>query len=373
MLAAMLVPHEATKTVSDFMGTPDHSTPFVDETAALDRSLAQGFDIALPSVRVRELLPHVAVRRLATVGRLAADEVPTVLAVWAEFAEQEARESTLEGQRAVQRARHAALAARLPRFGAGLVERSLAELMAQAEGIEARDSREDASCQACHLQTQPTVGVIDTVGIWPHLPPDVFAGGIPMLSDAAEMRAFRPQTGCLSCHTAHGDPGFLTTLEERRESMGVWANVYRIEDLLYVQVKVQNKVAAHMVPGGRVDHAYAVVVDAYEGATPGGTRLPFWWGTKLPETLRTHDDQGGYLMGRALVDALGYASGVGEAVNVVADTRLEPDRFKDLTFLFEIPRDRYVPYSVVVRLVYLPDQMTMQNAQDVEVRIRASE
>lgn len=374
IVAALLVPTSATKKISEFGGTPDRSAPFVDKTAKLDVALATGTDLNVSQSDAKAALPALAIRRLATTGKLAADEIPAINEAWTSFDAQEAQESSPEGRRAVQQARHKAIAAKLPRFEPGTVERVLGDLVAQVDAIPDFGDGTEGSCQTCHVQNSLVAGAKtpDTVGIWPHFPPQVFST-LPVLQDTVETRAFKPDATCLGCHKPHGTDGFLTTVEQRRDSMGMWTHVYRIEDLLYVQVKVQNKVAAHMVPGGFLDRGYAVVVDAYEGAKPGGERLPFWSGHRLPAHLTADPDQSGYLMSRDARDEGGKPAGRSNATSIVDDTRLEPTRFVDLTFLYKIPRDRYVPYSVVSRLVYLPDQTTMKGGEDVEVRIRASE
>lgn len=376
VVVALLMPREATKKFESFMGVKDTSAPFVDRTADLDKALQTGFDIAVSGQELQALLIHVAVRRLAASGRLAADEIPKIQDIWSEYAGLEAGEKSPAGKAAVRDARNRAVGEALPRFEVPKVVEVLELLQHQVDIIQPRYASKEADCAGCHLQTDGRVldHPIDTVGIWPHLPADTFGTSFPVLTETAEAASLDPKNTCLSCHVPHGEPGFLTTLAQRQESMGVWAHAYRIEDLIYVQVKVQNKKAAHYVPAGFLNHAYAVVVDAYASAEPGGKRLKYWWGSRLPNELQSDPDEGGYLMARQLVDKVGQpTSDPNQAVDILDDTRLEPSRFVDLTFLFEIPRDRYTPYSVVARLVYLPDQGTLKGAQDIEVRIRSSE
>jgi len=376
VVIALLMPREATKKFERFMGVKDTSAPFVDRTADLDKALQTGVDIAVSADELQALLIHVAVRRLATSGRLAADEIPKIQNIWSEYAGLEANEKTTAGKAAVRDLRNRAVGAALPRFEVQKVVAVLELLQHQVDTVQPRYASKESDCAGCHFQTDGRVlnPPIDTIGIWPHLPADTFGPSFPVLTETVESASLDPKSTCLSCHVPHGEPGFLTTLAQRQESMGVWVHTYRIEDLIYVQVKIQNKKAAHYVPAGFLDHAYAVVVDAYASAKPGGERLKYWWGSKLPSALQSDPDQGGYLMARSLVDKAGQATAdLNQAVDIVDDTRLEPTRFVDLTFLFQIPRDRYTPYSVVARLVYLPDQGTLDGAQDVEVRIRSSE
>ncbi len=376
VVIALLIPRETSKKLESFMGVKDTSAPFVDRTENLDRALQTGVDIAVSAKELDEMMVHLAVRRLAASGRLAADEIPKIQAIWADYSGQEFAEKTADGKNAVRQARSQAIAAALPRYEVQTVVEVLQQLQDQADVIQPRYAATEADCVGCHLQVDGRVldQPIDTIGIWPHLPADVFGSSFPVLTEAAEVAALFPEATCMSCHVPHGEPEFLTTIAERQESMGVWVHAYRIEDLIYVQVKVQNKTAAHYAPAGFLDHGYAVVVDAYASAEPQGERLKYWWGTRLPGSLQTDPEQGGYLMARHMVDQAGKPTGnPTEAVDIVDDTRLEPSRFVDLTFLFQIPRDRYTPYSVVTRLVYLPKQNTLEGAQDVEVRIRSSE
>jgi hypothetical protein len=376
VVVALLIPREATKKFESFMGVKDTSAPFVDRTADLDKALQTGVDIAVSAKELQALLIHVAVRRLAASGRLAADEIPKIQKIWSEYAGLEASEKKPAGKAAVRDLRNRAVGAALPRFEVQKVVEVLELLQHQTDMIQPRYASKETDCAGCHFQTDGRVleRPIDTIGIWPHLPADTFGSSFPVLTETVEAAAQAPSNPCLSCHVPHGEPGFLTTLAQRQESMGVWAHAYRIEDLIYVQVKIQNKKAAHYVPAGFLNHAYAVVVDAYASAEPGGERLKYWWGSRLPKELQSNPDEGGYLMARRLVNKAGQPSAdLKQAVDILDDTRLEPGRFVDLTFLFEIPRDRYTPYSVVARLVYLPDQGTLKGAEDIEVRIRSSE
>ncbi|MEZ4458483.1 MAG: hypothetical protein R3E66_01895 [bacterium] len=372
-LVAMLVPIEATHKVQDFMGSKSDRTPFVDATAALDAALAQGFDVAADEAQIKRSFGALAVRRLATEGRLASDDIPKLLDVIADYQTRIEAEPTPEQRQAVRAARNKALVGALPRFTAAQIDTALGGLETQIDRVSPWFEGGEAQCQSCHMSAAPLRGPIDTVGIWPHYPPDVFSNGFPVLTDTLEMRTSQPNATCLGCHVAHGQPDFLTSIADRQENMGMWVHAYRIEDLIYVQVKVQNRHAAHYVPGGYLDHAYAVVVDAYAGKEPGGERLPFWGGHTLPDELAADPNQSGYWMGRRTVDKAGNPTTASEAITVADDTRLEAGRFVDLTFLYVIPKDVYVPYSVVARLVYLPNGLTMDGAKDVEVRIRKSE
>lgn len=373
-IGAMLVPVEATHKIQDIVGAKDLRTPFLDTTSQLDRALMQGFDIGASEEELQQALSPLAVRRLAKAGAVAGDEIPLILEILKDYQDRANLETSAATQSAIRQARNAALAKALPRLSRDKIDESLAKLESQIDHVIPRFANTPEDCVTCHAQTGSRSDEIDTVGIWPQLPADAFSQGFPVLSDTYEMRALSPNSSCGDCHVAHGEPGFLTTLDQRRENMGVWVHAYRIEDLLYVQVKVQNKHAAHYAPGGFLNHAYAVVVDAYQSAEPGGEHLKRWSGPELPEHLKTHPEEAGYLFTRLLRDAQGQPTNdLAAAVTIDDDTRLAPTRFIDLTFLYEIERDSYTPYSVVVRLVYLPDQNVIDGAQDIEIRIRSSE
>jgi hypothetical protein len=120
------------------------------------------------------------------------------------------------------------------------------------------------------------------------------------------------------------------------------------------------------VPGGWFKSAYVVVVEAQNLET--GTKLKAFHGPALPEFLQTSELREGVFFGRLGLDAQGKpTTDPNNLAAITSDTRLEPRRFEDQEFIFELPEN--APYKVIARVIYLPDYSGWSDAIDVEVRI----
>jgi hypothetical protein len=187
----------------------------------------------------------------------------------------------------------------------------------------------------------------------------VQADRMPVLLDGAEWDLWnRSQSAgssrhCLDCHGHHGQTGSGVSLEERRANMGLWLGVTDREGVLDAEVKLQNVGAGHRVPGGAVERAYAVTVEAFFVDEDAWKSLSYWAGPRLLDVIDGRPEQGGFFLGRHVVDEQGrVASSAESARDVLADSRLEPGRFIESHVLFRRPAE--VDWRVVARLYFLP-------------------
>lgn len=376
VIAALIVPESYFEKFSGFFGADQAPSPFEDIVATTDRGLQQDFDILVDLPTLEEMVPRIQVRRLAAHGPIAADEIPRIL-------------DTLQRFQVNTQSRNSALTDLLKRWERPQIEAALNPLDEELARVRTRFSKVPNDCIQCHLQTIPAPDQpIDVIGLWPLVPPESldFGKQIPILSDSMEQDAIRHfahpdrmgkgpfsteeaqqmlNTSCVSCHSPHGETGFPVDLTKRMDNIGLWLNAYNADDVLHVQTKVQSLRAAHRVPGGWADHAYVLLVEAWDG---DGKPLTPFHGSTLPDFLQNADlPKAGSLHARLLVDADAKpTSDLSKVHNILSDTRLEPRRFEDMTFLFPLTQNS--PARVRVRMIYLPDFTTWEGAQDVEVR-----
>lgn len=376
VIAALVVPESCFQNFSGFFGARQAPSPFDDIVATTDKALSQDFDLYVGLPVLDEMVPRLQVRRLAAHGPIAADEVPRIL-------------DTLQTFKVNTQSRDSALSDILKRWQRPQIEAALQPLDAQLAHVRPRYSTDPKDCVTCHFQTIPApAAAIDVVGLWPLVSPESldFGKQIPILSDSMEQDALRHfahpdrigkgpfsteesqemlNSSCVSCHKPHGEAGFAVDSAARMENIGLWLNAYNADDVLHVQTKVQSLRAAHRVPGGWANHAYVLLVEAWDES---GSPLALFHGSVLPDFLQNSETpKAGSLHARLLVDEdQKPTSDLSRIHNILSDTRLEPRRFEDTTFLFPLKQGSRA--RVTVRMIYLPDFTTWKGAEDVEVR-----
>lgn len=379
MAVAYFLPESAIDRFSGWFGVEEpQTTPFDDQIARADNALQTDQNLELSRQELLDLRPQIQIRRLAANGPLAGDKIPELRKVLTAF-----HYGTLVRKPEFE-ARNHEVARLLRRWKLADVSEVLDTLDAQIARHEARFQTSEESCQECHFQTLDLPA--DHTGLWP-LWKQEHQTGLPILSDTAEMQALAfwkhperlgqgpfvdPEVrnilekGCTDCHAAHGAPEFVVDLKARQANIGFWVETFKWDSSLYVQTKIQNLEAAHRVPGGWFKSAYVVVVEAQNLET--GTKLKAFHGPALPEFLQTSELREGVFFGRLGLDAQGKpTTDPNNLAAITSDTRLEPRRFEDQEFIFELPEN--APYKVIARVIYLPDYSGWSDAIDVEVRI----
>lgn len=388
IMGALLVPDAWIKPIERLYNVEQpREDVFSPGTAALSRALEDGDPLATSPTRLRDELPNIQARRLLDAGPMTGEEVGEAVELFREFQARIAVEKSEGSREAVRKFRNGKLLEIAPRLDPDKVPRELAALRRQIELASFREleTRTPEDCAGCHSESvaSPLEEPLDLRYHWPNtgVENNLSDDALPALMSPHEIFEWARRTGeeapaCTSCHTTHDDPQFGVTLEERRKNMGLWVNVYRIREVLYIQAKVKNQGAAHRAPSGYPGHAYALVVEARNGDSQSAPLLDYWLGEKLPEELQVDGVESGTLFMRHLVDAAGErTSQHSKAVAILSDNRIESDRFVDLRYLFNLGNadmDTYIPWWVRVRLVYLPDSMSWRGAQDVEIRIEQS-
>lgn len=385
IIGAMVVPDDWIRPIENLYSV---QAPAKDaysvEVADLSAALEAGDPVAVSREELLKHLPQIQARRLTRAGPMTAKDMGEAVETLRDFQGRIAVEKTEGSKDAMRRFRDSSLAEELPRVSAEAITRELEMLDRQVELASFKVFESDESCESCHIAYGPEIEeVFDPRLFWPATgAEDVFDGTrMPTLMSPVELVEWASRTeqdipSCTSCHAAHSDESFGVDVELRQDNMGLWANVYRIDELLYVQVKVQNKNAGHRVPAGYPGHAYAVVVEARRGDDRGAPLLDYWSGPELPRHLVRDGVRSGQLFHREMRDSDGaMTSRHSRVAQFVSDNRLESGRFVELRFLFDLKEtntDVYVPWWVMARLVYVPDVETLEGAQDVEVRIRKS-
>ncbi len=359
--AALVVPQSWLDRVDRLFATDrEQLGAFDDEAARFDEALENGDVSAWSADQMTELLPHAGVRRALRAGPMTSDEVGRATTHFSRW--------TRSGTHEVEALRDGLLAT-CPRLEPTRLD---AELRAFSDQVRAAREVTEPSvpgmspppvCSSCHAQTRPLPEGrrFDALGIYPHFGQHpALEGGrrLPLRTEAFELSDGEE---CTDCHVAHDEPGFAITLEERVENMGLWVSPVEVAGpIAAVEVKVRNEDAAHRVPAGDPRAAYVVTVEAREG----GGALPLRFGKRLPDVLARPGIVAGRVFGRSMVGADGApVYSVDDAVNLVADTRLEAGRFAESRFVFD--RRGEGSAKVDVTLWYLPDQNTWDGAAAV--------
>lgn len=387
IIGAMFVPYDWTRPIEDLYSVEAPAKDaYSPELADLSRALERGAPLPMSRAEFSRHIPQIQVRRLTRAGPMTASDMGEAVELLRELEARIAVEETEGSKDAMRRFRTRSVVEKFTRLDSDEVAVQLDALDRQLElaSFQVLKDAGDATCESCHVgQGVELEQPFDPRLLWPGTGAGEFFDGtrLPTLQSPLEINEWseRVQTDmpeCTSCHSAHSADDFGVDLEMRRENMGTWVNAYRIEGLLYVQVKIQNKNAAHRVPAGYPGHAYAVVVEARGGDDRRAPVLSRWSGPELPEHLVVDGVKTGHLFHREMHDADGnVTSRHARASRLVWDNRLESGRFIELRFLYdlnEVDVDVYVPWWVMVRLVYLPDVLSFDGGQDVEVRIRQS-
>ena len=381
IVAAFLVPDTWFEQIDSAYGKAETFDPFSPEIATMDQALLMGTS-GPTMASVESHLPKVQARRLLYANKLPSDGIPELVVLLEQHQARIQAQQSAASKQAERAHRNKTLVQRFPRLKPHAVEATLDKLDRDILAL-IPTGKTNADCATCHaaLMDLPTGTRIEPKAIWPKVDATRAGGGtaIPVMMDSLDLAAYQIDLGaddsdpkdCLNCHVNHGEPGFAVDVEARREAMGLWIEVYRIQNSVYVQTKVKNIGAAHRAPGGYIGRGYAIVVEAYEGHDATGKPLPFFYGEQLPEYLQSTGRVAGSMYWRRFTDASGAASSDHRNLATVHDdSRLLGERFLDQRYVFTLPEpDGKTPYYVLVRLVYLPDVMTWDGAQDVEVRV----
>lgn len=367
--AAFLVPGEWIVKVSQLYNTPEADVDAFDTSVReVDEALQAGGDLPVTETQFRSLEPHIAARRLASVGKATGEEVRVAARIYREYRPRIGREESDGSKDAVRAVRNGALDEALPRVSAEAIDRELKRLADQIVAADFLDEagsppsdepgRSSEACETCHLQLVdlPPGKSIDLQHLWPSLDPELLGSGdrLPDMMSAAET------SDCTSCHAPHGDDDFGVTSSIRADNMGMWVHTRQVDSVVQVQVKVQNIEASHRVPAGPLSRAYVVVVRAENDGQP----LNPWWGEQLPKPVADPTNLG-IFMGRTAIGEDGeFVTDPGSVVDLLEDSRLEHQRFYDDYFLFELPdvsENRRGEVEVTVELRYYPDWLQTES------------
>ncbi len=379
VVLAFLIPNSWISDVKDVYGS-DSATAFSSEVAALDDALLKGRPVQKTWDEVQRLKPQIMARRLARISKLSETQVGELTLLLRESQNRINAEATESGKRGQEKFRNEQIQSKFTRIHKAAIGPTLSKVERDIVA-NTPNGNVNAACENCHTSFMPNFDIVNPSpeDLWPRIPSKALSGrGLPILMDSLDLDAFKSGLGgeqseftCQTCHTSHGDKSFAVDIEKRRDAMGLWIEVYRIEDAVYVLAKVKNAGASHRAPGGYIGRAYAVVVEAFEGDNRDGTPLPHFYGERLPEVLRTDSMQAGTMFWRRMLDAEGnLTSDHRKATKITDDSRLLGDRFVDHRYVFKLPEpEGKTAYNVIVRLVYLPDYTTWEGSEDVEVRI----
>lgn len=364
VVGALLVPGEWIVKVSQLYNTPESQVDAFDiSVRQVDEALRKGAQLPVTRTQFRSIEPHLAARRLASIGKATAEELREAAKIFREYRQLIAREKLDGSKSAVRAVRNDALDRALPRVSRDAIEAELDKLQGQVDAAQFLDESDPKStaegagafsedCASCHLElvSLPAGKSIDLEHLWPTLDTERLGSGakLPDMMSAAET------SDCVECHAPHGADDFGVRRKMRADNLGLWVHARQVESVVQVQVKIQNIGAGHRVPAGPISRAYVAVVRAEKG----GQGLAPWWGERLPEPVADASALG-LFMGRTAIGADGaFTSDPRAVVDLLEDSRLENERFYDEYFLFEVPQlgstdSRQV--DVAVELHYFPD------------------
>jgi hypothetical protein len=134
LIGALLVPIEWVRSVNDLVGEDDQSADvFSSDIARIDQALQDGKPIDVSDQKLREMRPHLQVRRLTKAGPMNHDDVIEATEIFREYNAQIATQE-LEGSRdALRSARDRKLAEAFPRLDPAKIDQELAQLRAQLQ------------------------------------------------------------------------------------------------------------------------------------------------------------------------------------------------------------------------------------------------
>lgn len=369
VMAAFVAPDAWLQKVADlFDADIAEPTAFSDEARALDEALDQDGPLAFPSERIRELAPHVGVRRALRAGPMTSEEVQRATRLFREALDVE------EGVHVELPTLRDDLLRECPRLDPRRLDQELADFRRQLQlrrpalrSSGPAGGRAEGSCVSCHSETQllPDGRTFDIAGVYPHVySHPALEGGrrIPVMAEAIELWRDGQSPQCGTCHVPHDEPGFETTIEDRVANMDMWVTPARAErdSIVHVRVKLRNNDSGHRAPGGDPGAAYVVTVEGFSGETP----LPLRYGRRLPSHLRDDHRIAGQTFARHMTTKSGrVTTDPTEAHDLVDDTRLQSGRFVEEDYVFDADAD--APARIVVTLWYLPDFADWQGAQPV--------